>query len=681
MTLLKQIMLAVIAFSLVIFVAVGILNFSTINNYITTQLGTNARHTANSLGLSIKLVLENPVADMGEMFDDEVVAGSKIPFTNFAIDENQTQTTQSAQGELSTIETMMNSVFDSGYYSLIRLVDIDGKILLENSNKKLEILDVPDWFVSNIKLEAPIVESEIMRGWGKFGTLQVQSSTGAAYHELYGILKDVFYTLGLMGLVALLVSYFGINAIFRPLKNVQKQAEAILENRFILQEKIPFTVDIKHIVFAMNSMIGKVKDIFEQGAKNLSKYEDLLYKDEQTGVFNRRYFTNKFSEYLSSEEYSSGSVMMLSFKELSNLKKKLGFQSWNKVVVEIAKIISKNSAEKLSARLNDDDFIVVAPSISAEKMTAIGNGIFSEIKQLFASFDISSEDCLASASVVAYAHKSTLKDIFVASDVTLVRARESGEFTVKTYEDSREIALGKSQYKELILNALQKNMFKFAGQKIASKIADLQHCELYIRLVDENGKWQMASYFMPMVNELEFAAKIDLYVLNKVANMLKDKTLPDGGISVNIGRDVLVLTQYFAELENLLKKIKQNATNRVYIEIPNKDDIDISILSKFHQKIRELGLGLGLDHFGLDAKSIEKLKEISPDYVKIQARNLIDFFGEHLDQKGSFDVMMRSKNIKIIAIGVENEEQKNKLEAMEIDSMQGNFIYDTENIG
>lgn len=681
MTLLKQIMLAVIAFSLVIFVAVGILNFSTINNYITTQLGTNARHTANSLGLSIKLVLENPVTDMGEMFDDEVVAGSKIPFTNVAIDENQTQTTQSAQGELSTIETMMNSVFDSGYYSLIRLVDIDGKILLENSNKKLEILDVPDWFVSNIKLEAPIVESEIMRGWGKFGTLQVQSSTGAAYHELYGILKDVFYTLGLMGLVALLVSYFGINAIFRPLKNVQKQAEAILENRFILQEKIPFTVDIKHIVFAMNSMIGKVKDIFEQGAKNLSKYEDLLYKDEQTGVFNRRYFTNKFSEYLSSEEYSSGSVMMLSFKELSNLKKKLGFQSWNKVVVEIAKIISKNSAEKLSARLNDDDFIVVAPSISAEKMTAIGNDIFSEIKQLFASFDISSEDCLASASVVTYTHKSTLKDIFVASDVTLVRARESGEFTVKTYEDSREIALGKSQYKELILNALQKNMFKFAGQKIASKIADLQHCELYIRLVDENGKWQMASYFMPMVNELEFAAKIDLYVLNKVANMLKDKTLPDGGISVNIGRDVLVLTQYFAELENLLKKIKQNATNRVYIEIPNKDDIDISILSKFHQKIRELGLGLGLDHFGLDAKSIEKLKEISPDYVKIQARNLIDFFGEHLDQKGSFDVMMRSKNIKIIAIGVENEEQKNKLEAMEIDSMQGNFIYDTENIG
>ena len=131
-----------------------------------------------------------------------------------------------------------------------------------------------------------------------------------------------------------------------------------------------------------------------------------------------------------------------------------------------------------------------------------------------------------------------------------------------------------------------------------------------------------------------------------------------------------------------MKKIKQNATHRVYIEIPNKDDIEISVLTKFYQKIRELGLGLGLDHFGIDARSIDRLKEISPDYVKIQARNLIDFFGgSNSEQKLSFDAMMRSKNIKIIAIGVENAEQKQKLEEMEIDSMQGNFIYDTQNIG
>ena len=691
MTLLKQIMLAIITYSLVIFAAVGVLNFSTINNYITTQLGTNARHTANSLGLSIKLVLENPAFSVGSVVsddEDDIKIGSKIPFTSESAEVNATQEPQAvapatvADSELSTIETMMNSVFDSGYYALIRLVDIDGKTLLENSNPKFEVLDVPEWFLKNVKLEAPIVESEIMRGWGQFGTLQVQSNTGAAYRELYGILKDVSYTLGTMGVIALLVSYFGISVIFAPLRKVQMQAEAILGNRFILQDKIPFTLDIKYIVLAMNSMVGRVKDIFEQGAKTLGKYEDLLYKDEQTGLFNRRYFTTKFSEYLSSEEYSSGSVTMLSFKDLLDLKKNLGFEKWNKLVIEISKTIREYSGDKLCARMNDSDFIVAAPGISCENAVAIGKEIFSKIKELFLKFEVSIEDCFPSASVVEYSYKSTLKDVFIASDVTLARARLGNGFDIKIYEDSREITLGKEQYKELILNSLQNDMFKFAGQMVASKAPELEHCELFIRLVDGSGKWQMASYFMPMVNELNFAAKIDLYVLNKVVDMLKRKSLPKGGIAINLGRDVLVSTQYFTELENLLKKIKQNTEDKVYIEVPNKADIDVSILSKFYQKVREIGLGLGLDHFGLDAKSIDRLKEISPDYVKIQAGNLIDFFGGSAsEQKASFDAMMRSKNIKIIAMGVENEEQKQKLEEMNIDSMQGNFIHDTKNIG
>ena len=52
MTLFKQIMIAVIAFGIVIFMAVGYLNFKSLNGYINDQLGENARHTANSLGLA-----------------------------------------------------------------------------------------------------------------------------------------------------------------------------------------------------------------------------------------------------------------------------------------------------------------------------------------------------------------------------------------------------------------------------------------------------------------------------------------------------------------------------------------------------------------------------------------------------------------------------------------------------
>ncbi len=77
-------MLAVIAFGIVIFMAVGYLNFKSLNNYINDQLGENARHTANSLGLALK-----PIIDPDDM---------------------------------SMAETMINSMFDSGRYQLIKLV-------------------------------------------------------------------------------------------------------------------------------------------------------------------------------------------------------------------------------------------------------------------------------------------------------------------------------------------------------------------------------------------------------------------------------------------------------------------------------------------------------------------------------------------------------------------------------
>lgn len=643
MTLLKQIMLAIISFMLLIFVAVGILNFSTINNYIVSQLGTNAKHTANSLGLAIASVT-NPK-------------------------------------DLSGAQTMINSVFDSGYYSMIKLTGLDGETLIESS-QPLVVNSVPKWFVNNVKLEAPVAQSEIMIGWNKFGTLHVQSNTGIAYYELYNIVQNVFYVLLAMSITALLISYLGVKAIFIPLKKVQKQAEAILQNSFILQEKIPFTVDVRQIVLAMNVMITRVKDVFEQSAKTLSKYEELLYKDEQTVLFNRRYLQNNFKEYISSEEYSSGAASMITCKDLRDLKQEIGFNGQQKLIKSIASIISQNALGMLRARLNEDDFIIVSPNLTTQNAKNLTDKILLTIKEEFIKFNVDMDKHPVFAAIVPYGPKTPLKDVLTTADITLARAKEGKNFASLIYKSDKEIVLGKEQYKELIETSLKNGMFKFAGQKVESDFAELVHRELYIRLVDSEGRWQIASYFMPMVNEIKMTVEIDLYVLNKFADMLRGGMLEKMQYAINLGKDILSSAQHFNEFENALKKIKQYASAKIYIEIPNKDDIDTAVLVGFHQRLRSLGFGFGLDHFGFDAKSIERLSAVNPDYVKIPAANLIDFLGgEASEQRSWFEAMMMSRGVKIIATGVENDEQKQNLQNLQINSMQGILISEIENIG
>lgn len=643
MTLLKQIMLAIISFMLLIFVAVGILNFSTINNYIVSQLGTNAKHTANSLGLAIASVT-NPK-------------------------------------DLSGAQTMINSVFDSGYYSMIKLTGLEGETLIESS-QPLVVNSVPKWFVNNVKLEAPVAQSEIMIGWNKFGTLHVQSNTGIAYYELYNIVQNVFYVLLAMSITALLISYLGVKAIFIPLKKVQKQAEAILQNSFILQEKIPFTVDVRQIVLAMNVMITRVKDVFEQSAKTLSKYEELLYKDEQTVLFNRRYLQNNFKEYISSEEYSSGAASMITCKDLRDLKQEIGFNGQQKLIKSIASIISQNALGMLRARLNEDDFIIVSPNLTTQNAKNLTDKILLTIKEEFIKFNVDMDKHPVFAAIVPYGPKTPLKDVLTTADITLARAKEGKNFASLIYKSDKEIVLGKEQYKELIETSLKNGMFKFAGQKVESDFAELVHRELYIRLVDSEGRWQIASYFMPMVNEIKMTVEIDLYVLNKFADMLRGGILEKMQYAINLGKDILSSAQHFNEFENALKKIKQYASAKIYIEIPNKDDIDTAVLVGFHQRLRSLGFGFGLDHFGFDAKSIERLSAVNPDYVKIPAANLIDFLGgEASEQRSWFEAMMMSRGVKIIATGVENDEQKQNLQNLQINSMQGILISEIENIG
>ncbi len=580
MTLFKQIMIAVIAFGIVIFMAVGYLNFKSLNGYINDQLGENARHTANSLGLALK-----PIVDPEDM---------------------------------SLAQTMINSMFDSGRYKLIKLEDVDGKVLIENSQQTI-VKDIPEWFYKIAKFEAPVATSEIMTGWAKFGTLYVQGSTALAYNELYSNSKNIFNFLALMIIIALVVAFFALKAIFRPLVKVQDQAEAILDNKFIIQKRIPFTTDLKKMVLAMNSMVSKVQDIFEREAATLSKYQELLYKDSMSGTYNRRFFQTKFSEYLASEEYSSGVASLVSFKDLAGLKGVLGFEKWQSVIIKIAQILQEKSTENdqnaIVARLNDNDFILLSYGKNSSNFSALNDKIMAEFKKLYANFSINDSECPVNAAIVEYSPSTDMRTLLTSADVTLASARLAGCFTCKEFNANQNtLVIGKEKYKELIFDSIKEDKFKFAAQKVVG-----------FDSTDEN----------------------------------------------------------FSKLEATLKKIAQISKSKNYIEIPNKDDISIESIVRLTKKLKELGFGFGFDHFELSAKGIEKLKEFNPDYVKIQSSVLIDFLSDKsgANTKQSLDVVLSSKDIILIAIGVESEEQKSKLIELGIKNMQGIYIDEIKNIG
>ncbi len=141
MSLSKQMIIFIASMLVIVLLGTFLLNLNNTRSFLEAQLQSHAQDTATSLGLSLSSV-----------------ADPEDP---------------------SSMETMINAVFDRGYYSHITLIDVDEQLIYERANPQ-EIEGIPQWFIQLISIKAPDATALIQSGWIPVGTLTVQSHPGYA---------------------------------------------------------------------------------------------------------------------------------------------------------------------------------------------------------------------------------------------------------------------------------------------------------------------------------------------------------------------------------------------------------------------------------------------------------------------------------------------------------------------
>ena len=653
MTLFKQIIIVLSIFQTVIFGAVLWFNFNSSNEYVKEQAYTDALHTANSLGLSISSV--------------------------------------ASKEDTSMAESMINSVFDSGYYESIILEGTNKELLVERVQEVI-VADVPDWFIKHIKVETPVATSQIMLGWTPYGVISVQLNSGHAYRQLWTIFKEVLAIFVVVSIIGFFCLQFILAIILKPLKRVKEQAEAILENDFILQENIPFTRELKNVVFAMNSMVKKVKEIFEKEADVVRRYHELLYQDAVTNMYNRRYFNIKLQEYLSSEaKNAQGALILVSLNDFDRLKSTLGYQKSEAFIKEIAACITTvidHQKEYVSAKLNDTDFAILAPASSQGSFDLLCEEINAMAKNLTKTYDLNEKEHFINIGYAKYYAKSDSKELFSKADFALTSSKAKGAFNINSFVEQtgdNQLVLGKEAWAQELKNAMEQKRFKLAYQNVVSThaVSEILHSELFLRLEDYNGHLHNAGYFMPMVMELKLGAQLDHYVVTRTIEALRDNLFTCKAVCINLGKDILMQSNDWAWLESSIESFKKIGIKELYFELPSSIDLPIEILVKFSKYLRSFGYGFGIDNFAINSESLHAIQQINPAYIKIQASYILDLFGENeLDAPSrSLGIITDSMEIKVIATTVENSEQREKLQKIGIAYIQGSFIAEPKIIG
>jgi diguanylate cyclase (GGDEF)-like protein len=635
MTLFKQIALLISTVFLVLLLVIVLNDQARTSNFQQGQLQTTAQDMATMLGIAISNLPEG--------------------------------------GDQATLEVLFNAVFDSGYYTQIELIAVDGQTIHQKS-QDLGIAGVPDWFVRLAPLEPARGTTQVMKGWTQLGQLNLVIHPGFAYSNMYQSLVSALRWFALLFIISMILLWLVLRFLLKPLQQVQAQADAIHINKFVQQKKIPTTSELKSVVEAMNLMVSKVQSIFDDQEKTLSQYQQLLYRDRLTNLGNRRYLLDQLQQSLADESSLHGCMAIIKIVDFEQLRDRHGYEVSDNLVRILADLLRQthvdHEAERIS-RFNEDEFAFLSTT-DESAVTGYIRVLFDLFKKLSQKEPNLGEVKLL-AGVCDLQVGSESGNILANIDYCLSQASTRGPFSIEHQLSANlDLPQGKMQWRGWLESVLQAKQFFLVGQLAMSNDGTPVQRELFIRARNQQDQIVPASAFMPMASSLGMSLDIDREVFRLVtSNQDIDRNTP---LAINLSAAFFELAEAQDEFEQLLSDCQQTDT-RLCIEashhVLNQHPL---MQGKVSERLRQHQHQFGIDNLDL-GQALQLLQTGQFDYVKINAKTLHEMSRE--DMSAGYQALRTitdTLDIRIIAVGVDSQKVFDELKSIGIDIMQGNFL-------
>ena len=238
--------------------------------------------------------------------------------------------------------------------------------------------------------------------------------------------------------------------------------------------------------------------------------------------------------------------------------------------------------------------------------------------------------------------------------------------------------LGRNQWKETLEKALRERRISLDAQPVvqATDRGRVLHIEILSRIIMEDGKVLTAGVFIPLAERLKLISTLDRLALEEVMR-LDRRRIGVERVAVNISPASLRDDAFQAWLKDALKVLAPDAP-RIIFEFSEFGAVqNLDLLKDFSAVVRRFGHATALDHYGQSFSKLGYLKSLKPEYVKIDQAYTRELKDEESDSRffiGSLCSVAHSIDIKVIAEGVETEQQAQILKGLNLDGIQGYIV-------
>ena len=415
------------------------------------------------------------------------------------------------------------------------------------------------------------------------------------------------------------------------------------------------------------------------------KLNYLAYYDELTGLANRSLFLERVAQYLRNADSRGDqlAVGLIDLERFKNINHSLGRPAGDALLRQVADWLSNRLGDaNLLARVEADHFAVVLPRIKhAIELARIVETAMEAFLQHPFSLNDSVFRIAAKTGVALFPDDGADADtLFKNAEAALKKAKVGGDRYLFYAQRMTETAVGRLNLENQLRDALDKQEFVLYYQpKVNLASGKLTGAEALIRWNDPRTGLVPPGRFISVLEETGLIHEVGRWALHKAIEdylRWRNAGLAAVRIAVNVSQLQLRNRSFIAEISELIG-VDAHAAAGLELEITEsvvmgdvKHSIDIL------QWIRAMNVSIAIDDFGTGFSSLSYLSKLPVDSLKIDRSFIVDMTAspEGLALVATIINLAHSMRLKVVAEGVETEEQSRLLRLVGCDEIQGYLI-------
>lgn len=438
---------------------------------------------------------------------------------------------------------------------------------------------------------------------------------------------------------------------------------------------------------------GVVRDITDR-KRAVEQIVYMAYHDTLTDLPNRHLLKDRLRQALESAKHYNRLVAVL-FLDLDNFKlindtlgHDLGDMLLQKASERVVKYLRKSDSiarpgkdwlETTVARLGGDEFTILLTEISnIQDAAKVAQRIIDLFKE---PFKIKGHEVFVTTSIgiAVYPHDGEDVDTLLKNaDAAMYYAKDQGRNNYQFYKESLNIsAIERLTIENSLRKAMDRNEFElFYQPQFDSDNRDIFGAEALIRWMHPEKGILLPTTFIPLAEETGLIVAIGEWILRTACAQNVDWQIAGFKsmcITVNIS-GVQFRQKNF--VETVARILNDTGLDPQYLELELTESILMKSTETIVETLKELkslGIQLAIDDFGTGYSSLSYLKRFPIDKLKIDRSFVRDLFTSP-DEKAIISAiiaMAHSLNLKVIAEGVETEQQLAFLSDQGSDGIQG----------